>query len=268
MRFLLLLFSLAATAAAGINDFSCRSESHPNPVVFLHGLFANKYEDLNLLQAWLSSEGYCTFALTYGEYDIFPFVGGLKSIDDSAPEIANYIRKVVDQTGASKVDLVGHSEGAFQTLFVPKFEGVASLVDQIVAIAPPTHGTTLDHLYQLAYLAGGLSRELVGDLLATVGCGACNDLGIGGPDVGKLDDGPIVQPGNRLTVIASRFDELVTPPKSSFVHEDGVNNLFIQDFCPKDHVGHIAEAYDMNVWNIVRNVLEGNPRQHFACSLE
>ncbi|KAJ5142553.1 uncharacterized protein N7515_001340 [Penicillium bovifimosum] len=264
----LALSALAATAAlaapAGINDFSCKSDH--NPVVLLHGLGATYYEDLNFMQYWLQTKGYCTYAITYGAHDGFPLLGGLRAISESAPEIATYIKDILQKTGKSKVDLVGHSEGAFQALYVPKFEGVSHLVDKIAAIAPPTNGTTFANLYKLAYLFGDKSRDAVGKILDTLGCPACDDLGTDGAAVERLNDGkPIVQPGNRVTIIASKYDELVTPAKTAFVHEEGVTNRWIQDVCPFDPVGHIGEAYDLNVWNLVLNVLRETPDQKFIC---
>ncbi|KAJ5676139.1 hypothetical protein N7462_009036 [Penicillium macrosclerotiorum] len=254
----------SAAHATGINDFSCTSDS--NPVVLLHGLGATYYEDLNYLQYWLQNQGYCTYSLTYGAYDGFPFVGGLKPINESAPEIAAYIKEVVEKTGKSKVDLVGHSEGAFQSLYVPKFEGVSHLIDKIASIAPPTHATSFAGLYNLAYLLGNTTREVVSDVLHAVGCGACDDLGPGGAAIERLNDGtPIVQSGNTVTIIASKYDELVTPPTTSFIDEDGVTNRWIQSTCPLDPVGHIGEAYDLNVWNLVKNVLDSTPDRKFVC---
>ncbi|KAJ5151290.1 uncharacterized protein N7482_010542 [Penicillium canariense] len=268
LRTLLVSSLLAASAAAAtsINDFSCTSDS--NPVVLLHGLGATFYEDLNYLQYWLQNQGYCTYSLTYGAYDGFPFLGGLKPISESAPEIAAYIKEVVAKTGKSKVNLVGHSEGAFQALYVPKFEGVSQLIDKIASIAPPTHATTFAGIYELAYLFGNTSRAVTSDVLQTVGCGACDDLGPDGAAITRLNDGtPIVQEGNKVTIIASRSDELVTPPTTSFIHEDGVTNRWIQDICPLDPVGHIGEAYDLNVWNLVKNVLDDTPNRKFICLL-
>lgn len=253
----------ASAVASQINDFSCKSSS--NPVVLLHGLGATFYEDLNFLQYWLQHQGYCTYSLSYGGYEAFPFVAGLKPIYESAPEIAAYIKKVVQKTGHSKVDLVGHSEGAFQSLYVPKFEGVAHLIENIAAIAPPTHGTNFANLYNLASLLGNVTEDVVKGVLDTVGCGACADLVTDGAAVQKLTDGPIAQPGNKITIIASKYDELVTPPSTSFIHEEGVTNRWVQDTCPLDPVGHIGEAYDLNVWNLVKNVLDSTPDRKFVC---
>lgn len=258
------LLAASAASATSINDFTCTSDS--NPVVLLHGLGATYYEDLNVLQYWLQNQGYCTYSLTYGAYDGFPFVGGLKPINESAPEIAAYIKEVLQKTGKAKVDLVGHSEGAFQSLYVPKFEGVSGLIDKIAAIAPPTHATSFAGLIDLAYLLGNASRTVIGDVLDAVGCGACDDLVNGGAAITRLNDGtPIVQEGNKVTIIASKYDELVTPPKTSFIYEDGVTNRWVQDTCPLDPVGHIGEAYDLNVWNLVKNVLDDTPDRKFLC---
>jgi triacylglycerol esterase/lipase EstA (alpha/beta hydrolase family) len=239
---------------AGHNDFSCRSEA--NPVVLLHGLGATYYEDINLLEAYLKTEGFCTFSLTYGEYDAFPFVGGLKPIKESAVDIANFVREVQSKTEAAKVDLVGHSEGAFQTLYVTKFGGVKNIIQRVFAIAPPTHGTTFLSLYNVTDVSPQLTRPLVDTIARTVGCAACSNLLPNGDAVAELTDGPIAQEGVSYTILTSKNDQLVVPTTTSFVYEPGVRNLYVQKFCPQDPVGHIGEAYDQNVMELVRNALK------------
>jgi pimeloyl-ACP methyl ester carboxylesterase len=258
-----------AAAAGGINDPGCQpTAAHPQPVVMLHGLGANMNEDINFLQDDLASKGYCTFALTYGAPDGQSFVGGLEPIATSAGQIKAFIGQVLTETGAAKVDIVGHSEGAFQALYVTKTQGIASKIDRVVAIAPPTHGTTFAGLYNLAFLFGEAERTLVGQLLTTFGCPACSDLGTGGSAVATLDNGPIAQAGVTYTIIASRYDELVTPTSTAFVDEPGVTNEYVQDSCPLDPVGHIGEAYDTNVWHLVENALDpANATPINPCSL-
>lgn len=253
---------------AGHNDFSCRSEQHPNPVVLLHGLGATYYEDINILEAYLQKEGFCTFSTTYGEYALFPFVGGLKPIAESADEIADFIKTVQSKTGAAKVDLVGHSEGAFQVLYVTKFGGgIKDIVQRVFAIAPPTHGTTFLNLYNVTDVSPQLTRPLVDQVLKTVGCDACADLLPEGDAVARLNDGPIAQEGVSYTILTSKNDQLVTPTTTSFVREDGVRNLYVQDFCPLDPVGHLGEAYDPNVMELVRNALSDDDAGPEVCVL-
>jgi triacylglycerol esterase/lipase EstA (alpha/beta hydrolase family) len=250
------------------NDFSCRSEAHPNPVVLLHGLGATYYEDINLLELYLQQQGYCTFSTTYGEYALFPFVGGLKPIKTSSDEIASFIKSVQTKTGAAKVDLVGHSEGAFQVLYVTKFgKGIKEIVQRVFAIAPPTHGTTFLSLYNVTDLSPELTRPLVDQVLKTVGCSACADLLPQGDAVERLNEGPIAQEGISYTILTSTNDQLVVPTETSFVREEGVRNLYVQEFCPLDQVGHIGEAYDPNVMELVRNALRDDLAGPEVCVL-
>ncbi|TKA22210.1 hypothetical protein B0A50_08322 [Salinomyces thailandicus] len=249
----------AASASTPHNDFTCTSTTHPNPVVLLHGLGATYYEDINALEAYLKSQQYCTFSITYGEFvEEYPYVGGLKPINESASDIGAFVKQVAAAYPDNKVDLVGHSEGAFQSLYVPKFEaGVSDVVRQVFAIAPPTHGTTFAGTYTLSYLAGNLTNNLVQAVLE-LGCPACNDLVTNGEAVRDLNNGPITQQGISYTVLTSRYDELVTPTDTAFVNEAAVRNMYIQDYCPLDLVGHIGEAYDLNVWTLVDNTLSGS----------
>lgn len=248
------------------NDFSCKSQAHPNPIVLIHGLFSSKDWGLNFLQNWLKSQGYCAFSSNYGFYDGFP-IGGLRPINESSQEIANFIEEVVSKTGSSKVDLVGHSQGAFQALYVAKFRNVSHVVDKIVSIAPPTHGTTVNGLFNIAELLGKDFEDLVNDVLKGVGCAACADLLLGSAATTQLTTGPIVQPGNEVTILASKHDTIVTPPRSAFVTELGATNHFVQDFCAWDLDGHLGLAIDLNVWNIVRNALDGTVEKSFRCGL-
>ena len=253
------------SGTGGVNDVGCvPGAAHPDPVVILHGLGATSYEDLNVLQSWLAQRGYCTFSRTYGAHPGFPYVGGLRHVADSAAEIRGQVLDVLAETGASKVDIVGHSEGGFQSLYVTKTEGIADRIDTVVAIAPPTHGTTFGGLVNLAYLFG--VRSQVSAALNAFGCEACDDLITGGSAVATLDAGPIAQPGVHVTVITSRYDELVTPTSTAFVDEPGVVNEYVQDFCPLDPVGHLNEAYDLNVWHLVDNALDPGHAKGFFCT--
>ncbi|MBE1501591.1 triacylglycerol esterase/lipase EstA (alpha/beta hydrolase family) [Amycolatopsis lexingtonensis] len=245
----------AQAAAGGNNDFACRpSAAHPNPVVLLHGTFSTYYEDLNFLQADLASRGYCTFSLTYGAYPQFPFVGGLKPVAESSLEIKNFVEKVRTATGAAQVDVVGHSEGGLQSIYLAKMQGIQSEIGKVVAIAPPTHGANASGLLTLAYTL--LGKSTWDTIVKTIGLPIFADELDGGAAIVALNTGPVAQPGIDYTIITSRYDELVTPTETSFIREPGVHNTYVQDSCPFDPVGHIGEAYDLNVWHLVRNALD------------
>ena len=256
----------AATApSTGFNDWSCRpSAAHPQPVVLLHGLGGNGPGNFSTLGPYLASAGYCAYAPTYGEAIPGIPVGGLTPIPQSATEIDAFIGKVLAATGAAKVDLVGHSEGGFQVLYGPKFvPGEAADVARVVALAPPTHGTTFDSLVTIGDDLG--VSPLTGAIIAA-GCAACSELTTGASLVSSLNAGPVAQPGIAYTVIASTHDELVTPYGTEFFSGPGVSDETVQDFCPADPVGHIGLAYDSDVAQLVASALDPAHPVPVTCS--
>src|SRR5690349_16868657 len=98
----------------GANDWSCKpSAAHPRPVVLVHGTFADMSDSWQALSPLLVNNGYCVFALNYGSNGGSGAVGvyGIGHIPASAAELSTFVNKVLAETGATKVDLVGHSQG-------------------------------------------------------------------------------------------------------------------------------------------------------------
>ncbi|KAI1089129.1 alpha/beta-hydrolase [Rostrohypoxylon terebratum] len=257
--------TLSELYGAPANDFSCKSER--NPVVMLHGLSANRNVDLNMLQYELNRRGYCTFSQTYGSWPLVPWIGGLRTMSDSAKDIADFVKEVKDKTGASKVDIVGHSEGGVQSIYVPMTQpGVSEIVEHIVALGPAIHGAKYYGFTDLWYIGGNITRALAKVVQDALGCPACDDMMTGGAVYKDFlnNTGHIAQPGNKITIIMSKSDTLVAPDVSE-VNEAGVNNVFVQDTCPNDTVGHAGLMWDKSVWRLIVNALEENSDAVFAC---
>lgn len=258
--------SAPLAASSGWNDWDCQpSAAHPNPVVMLHGLGGNGPGNWAYMGPRLRDAGYCAFNLTYGTVAWWIPLGGLRPIAESAEQIADFVDDVRDATSADEVDIVGHSEGGFLSLYLPKMLDVEDEVGKVVALAPPTKGNAASPLVEFADLIG--ARPYVDIVLRQFGCDACSDLIRGGPAVVELNDGPIAQPGVDYTVVASRFDILVVPQEESFVQEAGVHNLFVQDVCPVDPVGHIGMAFDTSVEGIIKNALDPGHPQPVNCGI-
>ena len=67
----------------GANDWDCKpTRARPNPVVLVHGLAANQTVNWQTMSPLLANNGYCVFALTYGNDPSAPFprdqFGGLR----------------------------------------------------------------------------------------------------------------------------------------------------------------------------------------------
>jgi triacylglycerol esterase/lipase EstA (alpha/beta hydrolase family) len=257
--------SSALASSSGYNDPSCRpSAAHPAPVVLIHGLSSTGQENWSYVGPYLADAGYCTYSLTYGATSpLGRGVGGIGPIPQSAQQVADFISQVRAETGAAKVDLVGHSEGAFLSLYVPKEEPVAGQIGRVVAMAPPTHGTSFA---DLVTLSNDLGLAGLRSLLLQGTCQACSELIDGGSAVATLDNGPIAQPGIAYTILISRYDELVTPPTTAFVNESGVTNEYVQDLCPYDPVGHVGLAFDSGVAQMITNALDPATATRVSCS--
>ncbi|KAI0884382.1 alpha/beta-hydrolase [Annulohypoxylon maeteangense] len=257
--------TLSELYGAPANDFTCKSER--NPVVMLHGLSANREVDLNMLQYELNRRGYCTFSKTYGAWPLVPWIGGLRTMADSAKDIADFVKEVKDKTGASKVDIVGHSEGGVQSIYVPMTQpGISDIVEHLVALGPAIHGAKYYGFTDLWYIGGNVTRALAKVVQDALGCPACDDMMTGGAVYTQFqrNAGHIAQPGNKVTVIMSKSDTLVAPDVSE-INEAGVNNVFVQDTCPDDTVGHAGLMWDKSVWRLIVNALEENTDAVFAC---
>ncbi len=253
-----------AVTTSGFDNWSCKpSAAHPNPLVLLHGLGGNGPGNYSYLGPYLAGKGYCAFTLTYGQASSLLPVGGTIPIAESAAQIKAFVQRVRTATGAAKMDLVGHSEGAFQSIYGPKILGYAGQVGKVVALAPPTHGTTFGGLVTVGDYLG--LRPIVDQVLREFGCPACDELIVGGSAVDQLTAGPIAQPGVKYTVIASRFDPLVVPHETSFIREPGVTNGFVQDTCPLDPVGHVGLAFDPTVAQLVANALDPAHAKRVVC---
>jgi triacylglycerol lipase len=104
----------------GANDWTCRpTPLHPYPVVLVHGTFGDMTISWNLISPVLKADGYCVFALDYGDR-------GTGRIEDSAAELSAFIQQVLGATGASRVSIVGHSQGGMMPRYYIKFLGGSS----------------------------------------------------------------------------------------------------------------------------------------------
>ena len=158
-------------APPGANDWSCQpSAAHPNPVVLAHGASANMTVNWATIAPLLKNNGYCVFALTYGIPDGTPFpldqIGGRNPMEESAVELGAFIDQVLAATGATEVDIVGHSEGSLMPNYYAKFLGGAAKIDKYVALTPLWKGS---NVLMLDYL-NNLARQLgLGGLIDAIG---------------------------------------------------------------------------------------------------
>ncbi|HEY3753360.1 MAG TPA: alpha/beta fold hydrolase [Pseudonocardiaceae bacterium] len=234
----------------GTNNLACKpSTTHPFPVVLIPGTFSVMEDDFGALAPILANNGYCVFSLNYGGTP-GQLVQAIGPSAASAQQVAAFVTKVKQATGVSKVDLVGHSQGGLLGEYYLKVLGGAANVHSYVGLSPTTHGTTLDGITNLAAFFPG-ANSVVGAL-----CAACVDQEVGSAFLKPLDAGPIAQAGVNYTVIETLNETVVTPVGSSFIHESGVKNMYVQSQCLNDTVDHADLAYDQVTIRDVLNALD------------
>ncbi|KNB49643.1 esterase/lipase family protein [Streptomyces caatingaensis] len=240
------------TVSSGWNDYSCRpSPAHPRPVVLVHGTLGNSVDNWLFLAPYLVNRGYCVFSLDYGQLPGVPLFNGLGPVAKSAEQLSAYVDRVRATTGADKVDLVGHSQGGMMPRYYLNFLGGGPKVNSLTALAPSSHGTTLSGLTRLMDKIPGAREAIHG---VTPGL---TDQALGSAFLKKLNSRPDTVPGVRYTVVATRYDEVVTPWRTSFLSGPNVRNILLQERCAVDVSEHLAiGTVDRVAFHEVANALD------------
>lgn len=222
-------FSPATEAPAGSNRWDCRDDQGRDPVILLHATAMNQSANWAYLAPTLANAGYCVFSTTYGQASWSGNTGGLGNKERAAGQVASFLDRVLAATGASKVDLVGHSQGGAIAQLVTQLPGRAAQVDTIVSLSATHQGTSR---------VGSITDRLPARA------------------PGEADWGPR-HPTIRYVNFATRFDKISTPYRVTLMPPGpNVTNTLVQDVCPASKVGHVGMAYSPTVAALVRNALD------------
>jgi len=247
----------------GANDWACKpSAAHPRPVVLVHGTFADMSNSWQAISPLLKNNGYCVFALNYGDYNGSGAIGvyGVDDIPTSAGELNAFVDKVRAATGAAEVDLVGHSQGGMMPRYYLKYLGGAAEVNALVGLSSSNHGTTLNGLFVLSNFFPG-ANQFTGAL-----CPACEQQRAGSAFIADLNSGGETVPGVAYTVIQTRYDQVVTPYTSAFLSGSNVKNVLLQNQCILDLGDHLSMPYDHIVGADVLTALDPAHPRGFLCT--
>lgn len=238
------------------------------PVVLLHGTWLNVYNSFSLIAPALEKAGHAVFTRNYG-HDSTPLTGrpsgifATAGLMESQKEVAEFIDEVLERTGASQVDIVGHSQGVAQARLYLSDSGGANPEDpsknkvrRIIGIGGSNHGTTLSGISSIAAALDkkGLTDNLTLKLLGQ----AAMDQRIGSEAVKHLNREGDTVPGVEYTMICSRFDQIVTPWRTQELKAGPgatVKNLLVQTGNVKDFSDHLAILYSPRVVDLVLEAL-------------
>jgi len=233
------------TAAALVAAFLCwlptdrvAATPPPDPVIIVAGTFSPAFAN-EPLATRLRADGYTVriFELpTLGTQDINLTAQALNAFADA----------VRAETGAAKVDLVGHSQGGLVARSYVKGFGGAAEVDSLITLGAPNRGT---------YVANLVNVLGFGNCLTVV---ACQQMSIGSSYLNALNAGDDTIGNVRYTTIRTLQDELVRPVDNATLF-DGATNVLVQSRCWLRVVGHVGLILDGTVYSGIDQALQGKP---------
>lgn len=236
------------------------------PVILVHGTFANQYDSFARMAPELTWAGYCVYSFNYGTTADVPAAKlprryGLTGLSQNGDELAAFAQQVRTRTGATEVDMIGWSQGGTIITDVLKKHGGGG-VDDVVTYGATHHGTTLSGLATLAEFFGvtGVAEGLAGQ--------GPLDQRAGSPYIEQLTaDGDTV-PGVDYTVVATRNDRITTPYRSTFLEQGPgatVKNITLQDGCWLDQSSHLSMMYSPRSIDIAKRALHPEGRGTLRC---
>ncbi|GAB3483759.1 lipase family alpha/beta hydrolase [Amycolatopsis cihanbeyliensis] len=192
-----------------------------DPVILIHGLFGSP-SNWAEVTASLKEAGY-----TDDQVFTFGYNTTTQSNVITAEQLGAEVDEVLTRTGASKVDVVGHSMGSLNSRYCIKYDACAGKVDDWVSLAGPNNGT----------FSAGLCAWQV----------TCREMQPRSDFIRKLNTGGALPGDVEGTVIWSPNDGVVMPATSSVL--DGVNNIEVPG------VGHLAMLRDDKVAGLLVQAL-------------
>lgn len=205
-------------------------QDEPGPVLLVPG-YGGSTAALQVLADALEASGRETHLVSTGS--------GTGDLRDQAADLDLAVRRVLERSGATSVDLVGYSAGGVVVRYYVAELGGGSRVRRAISLASPQHGT------DLAALAGALGSRACPE--------ACRQLG---PDSGllrRLNAGDETPEGPRWVAVWTENDKTVVPPDSGSL--DGAVDFSVQSVCPGLAVDHPDVPRTPAVIAIVESVL-------------
>jgi triacylglycerol lipase len=128
------LATLVAAIAVCIAAAVPASASAQDPILFVHG-YVESASLWNTMIGRFEKDGYPKSYLSAYSYNTS------QSNKVDAEEVKSKVEALLKTTGATKVDIIGHSMGSLNSRWYIKFLGGETKVDDWVSLGGPNHGT-------------------------------------------------------------------------------------------------------------------------------
>lgn len=225
-----ILSSVLVLAAYPIRLLDRRRPGPPGdrrPLLLLHGMYVNGGA-LMLLRRRLARAGWKSIHLL----DLDFRRGHISALSD---QVAEAVERIRAETGADRVDAVGHSLGGVVILHTLLRGGGEPPLGTCIALGAPFHGTRM-----ASFSAHPLVRQLA------PGSPVLKDL------AARLEGSAAALPESRLVSIWSNYDNVIFPNESPILPEPPVENIRV------DFIGHVSMLFSRVVARQIERVLLGS----------
>ena len=188
-------------------------QDRPGPVLLVPG-YGGRGESLAPLATALRAAGRVAVVVE-------PVGGGTGDLRTEAAHLEDVAERVVAESGAPSVDVIGYSAGGVVARLWVRDYGGDERARRVLTLGSPQHGTSQAALG--AQLAGGCPI-------------ACEQLVPDSDVLRRLNAGDETPDGPLWATVRSTFDRVVTPVESAAL--DGAVNIVVQDSCPASTAAH------------------------------
>ncbi|KAG0378544.1 hypothetical protein BGX24_003524 [Mortierella sp. AD032] len=224
---------------SGYNDWDCQpSAAHPRPVILVHATLFTK-ESWGIFGPKIAEQGY----------------------------FGAFAEKVLQATGASQADFIGHSQGGVLPRYWVQYQGGKGKMHSMIGISAINHGTSWQGLAPMLEKLKGMVQFLTfNNDLVTKAAPALQDIMSTSQFVKNMNAHGETLPDVFQANIVTKYDEIVSPYKSSFQSGEGVVNVVLQDLCESAYVEHALMVTSKTTLRWVLNQLDPSTTSPANCS--
>ena len=107
------------------------------PIILVHGIAAKQLRILNAF-------GMIGFELERSGYTVFVAdIDGFGSIETNAAQLKDYINRILDESGAEKVNIIAHSKGGLDSKYMITRLGMEDKIASLTTLCTPHRGSII-----------------------------------------------------------------------------------------------------------------------------
>ncbi|WP_067820720.1 alpha/beta fold hydrolase [Nocardia inohanensis] len=238
-----------AGAAPALDSIEpCPAGTSGHPILMIHGTNATLEKSLGPTYQALLADGRCVYGPDYDSS---------RALAESTGYFTAVAERILAVNDAASIDLVGKSQGGLiaRAVSLELAQRPSNPVRRVISVSGPQRGIDPAGSAEL----GALALRLPG--LPP----AMHDMIAGSEFLTGLDRGQPAAPGVRYTMIGTRSDQIVTPYTRSFLDAPNVENVTLQDGCPEDLAGHLAESTDPRTIDLTLHALDPDRHPEIRC---